>query len=179
MGSAVSDVFAIRVTYPDGRSALRVVGDSSEVVTYTRREADKSARFLADTYPDHTFTVESVDHVCVSHERVAIVGSREYGTPENVRSYVASLPAGTLIVSGGARGVDTIAAEAALSRGLPLRVIPADWTHYGKSAGYRRNVEIVDACDRVVAFWNGTSPGTRHTIEIARKAGKSVEVIRG
>ena len=107
---------------------------------------------------------------------VAIVGSRDYPHPEHVWSYVATLPADTLVVSGGARGVDAWAAAAATRHGLQVKVYPADWERYGKSAGYRRNASIISAADRVVAFWTGTSPGTAHSIRLARQQGKPVEI---
>lgn len=109
--------------------------------------------------------------------KVAIVGSRVWPNPEQIRAFVATLPENTIVVSGGARGVDSIAENAARRRGLSCHVIFADWDKHGKSAGYRRNVQVVEACDRVVAFWDGRSPGTKHTIDIATKAGKPVDVI--
>ena len=63
---------------------------------------------------------------------VAIVGSRDYPHPEHVWSYVATLPADTVVVSGGARGVDSWAAAAATHHGLQVRVYPADWRRYGE-----------------------------------------------
>ena len=82
---------------------------------------------------------------------VAIVGSRDYPHPEHIWSYVATLPADTVVVSGGARGVDSWAAAAATHHGLQVRVYPADWNRYGKSAGYRRNASIISGADR--ALW--------------------------
>jgi predicted Rossmann fold nucleotide-binding protein DprA/Smf involved in DNA uptake len=114
-------------------------------------------------------------------ERVAIVGSRNYAREDAVRSYVAALPAGTIVISGGARGVDTWAEDAAESCGLIRILVLAAWmTRIGTRdyrAGKARNPIIVELAERVVAFWDGRSPGTAHTIETARKAGKPVEVI--
>lgn len=109
--------------------------------------------------------------------RIAIVGSREYPDWNQVREYVESLPYLATVISGGARGVDRMAAETARRRGMNVVEYPADWERYGKSAGYRRNQTIVDNADRIVAFWDGKSPGTKHTIDIAERAGKPVEVI--
>ena len=81
------------------------------------------------------------------------------------------------IVSGGARGADSLAEKYAAEKGIPITVVPAEWDKYGKSAGYRRNVQIVAESDEVVAFWDGESKGTQHTIDIAGKAGKKVSVI--
>ena len=108
--------------------------------------------------------------------RVAIVGSRNYSDPERVRAYVRKLPPNTVVVSGGARGVDTWAVEEAKLHLFETVVFPADWNKWGKSAGYVRNITIVENADRVVAFWDGGSRGTMHTIRLAHKYKKPVEV---
>ena len=119
------------------------------------------------------------------YEYVAIVGSRDYPRMENVHSYIASAKLNvpgdgtvrTVIVSGGARGVDSVAVAFAAAHGIPAIEIPANWNIDGKAAGFIRNAIIVDLADRVVAFWDGKSNGTKHTIGLARRAGKPVEVI--
>jgi hypothetical protein len=109
--------------------------------------------------------------------RVAIVGSRDYPHRARVKQYVVLLPSDTIVVSGGARGPDTWAVEAATARGMYPLVYRADWENLGRRAGFMRNQQIVETADRIVAFWDGESKGTKHTIDLARKAGKSVEVI--
>ncbi len=59
---------------------------------------------------------------------------------------------------------------------LPYVEHPADWKRLGKRAGFARNQTIVDDCDEVLAWWDGKSRGTAHTIGMARKAGKPVTV---
>lgn len=108
--------------------------------------------------------------------RVAIVGSRDYRNRTAVVNYVCDLPDGTVVVSGGARGVDSLAVKMAEECGLSFVVFYADWS-LGKKAGPLRNQKIVDHADMVVAFHDGVSRGTRSTIELARKAGKPVTVI--
>lgn len=108
---------------------------------------------------------------------VAIVGSRDFPDLDAVRRYVCALPPGTVVVSGGARGVDRVAEDEARSRGLVVQVYPADWQKYGRRAGAVRNKLIVDRCTRVVAFWDGASPGTQITIRMAKAAGKPVEIV--
>lgn len=110
--------------------------------------------------------------------KVCICGSRDFRDLTLVHDYIAKLPAGTIIISGGARGVDQAAEAAAKALGFDSEVFPAHWDTEGKAAGFRRNTRMVIACDRVVAFWDGTSRGTKHTIEQAAFFQKPVEIIR-
>jgi hypothetical protein len=96
--------------------------------------------------------------------RVAIVGSQEYSRLDLVRDYVAQLPAGCVIVSGGAQGVDAMVEEAALAMGLATLIFSADWADLGQNAGLVRNAEIVANADRLVSFWDGASPGTANLV---------------
>ncbi|EPZ47608.1 SLOG family protein [Alicyclobacillus acidoterrestris] len=109
---------------------------------------------------------------------IAIVGSRNYPNQDDIFWYINSLPIEDVVVSGGARGVDSYAETFARQRGMTVKVFHADWDKYGKSAGYRRNVDIVNYADKVVAFWDGKSKGTKHTIDIARKCGKPVDIYK-
>ena len=109
---------------------------------------------------------------------IAIVGSREWKDTKVIADFVRSLDRRrTTLVSGGARGVDSVAYNAALCEEIPIKVYPAEWGLHGRSAGMIRNQKIVDDCDVLVAFWNG-SPGTRDSIQKAYKAGKPVIIIR-
>ena len=110
--------------------------------------------------------------------KVAIVGSRNFRELDKVRAYVRSLPPGTTIVTGGARGVDNVAETTAKIFGYPVEVFLPDWNKHGKSAGFVRNNLIVCAADRVVAFWDGESKGTKHSIKLAEQFKKPLEIIR-
>jgi predicted Rossmann-fold nucleotide-binding protein len=107
---------------------------------------------------------------------IAIVGSRDFPNLELVKRFVEDLDDGTVIVTGGARGVDQAAEEAALPLGFTVQVIRADWSRYGRGAGMIRNTQIVKVSDEVVAFWDGESHGTEDTINKFRKAGKAVAI---
>lgn len=110
-------------------------------------------------------------------EHVAIVGSRGYSSEQQVRRYVAALAEDTVIVSGGARGVDTWALDEARRRGMRVVLHRPDWGRYGKRAGFVRNSLIVRDCDRCVAFWDGQSRGTMDTVRKCEESGKPVEVL--
>lgn len=109
--------------------------------------------------------------------KVAIVGSRQYTNLRKVQLYVANLPKDTIVISGGAPGVDRIAEAAAKRLGLEVKIFPAQWDVHGNMAALMRNSQIVAECDRLVAFWDLKSHGTRDSLDKARKAGKPIEVI--
>lgn len=73
------------------------------------------------------------------------------------------------IVSGTARGADRLGEQFAKKCGLKITRFPADWDQYGKSAGYIRNEQMAKYGDILFAFWDGTSKGTKHMIDLARK----------
>jgi hypothetical protein len=109
--------------------------------------------------------------------KVAIVGSRHFPEMERVRDYVMALPAGTTVVTGGASGVDAAAGDAARERSLGLlQLRPRFEETTDPGASGRRNQELVDAADILVAFWDGQSSGTRRTVDRAIESGREVHV---
>ncbi len=82
----------------------------------------------------------------------------------------------TEIVSGGARGVDKLGEQFADRWNIPLKIFPANWELHGKSAGYKRNAEMAAYADGLIALWDGESKGTKHMIDLARKAGLQVYI---
>ena len=107
--------------------------------------------------------------------RVAVVGSRQLKV-DNLEKFLPSDV--TEIVSGGARGVDTSAADYAKRNGLKLTVFLPDYNQYGRSAPIRRNVDIINNSDLVLAFWDGASRGTRFVIEYCRKHNVPVRIFK-
>jgi len=105
--------------------------------------------------------------------KVAVIGSRGI-TQVDLEKY---LPENTTeIVSGGARGVDTCAREYAVAHGLLLTEFLPDYEHFGRGAPLRRNIEIINYADIVLAFWDGKSRGTSFVIENCKKRNKEVRV---
>lgn len=82
------------------------------------------------------------------------------------------------LVCGMARGADMLAYSLWANNRMPIHNFPADWNTHGKSAGYRRNVEMGNFADAAICFWDGVSKGTKHMIDIMEKLGKPVYVIR-
>lgn len=105
--------------------------------------------------------------------KIAIAGSRTIQSID-LAPYVSE---GDEIVSGGAKGVDSLAAAYARAHGLKLTEFLPDYARYGRGAPIKRNYEIVDYADRVVVFWDGQSRGTLSVIKYAEKAGKPCEVV--
>ena len=105
--------------------------------------------------------------------KIAVIGSRNV-TVADIGRYISE---GEEIVSGGAVGVDSCAAEYAKENGLKLTVFLPQYERYGRAAPIVRNKEIVDYSDRIVAFWDGSSKGTLSVIKYAEKTGKQCEII--
>lgn len=80
------------------------------------------------------------------------------------------------IISGGARGVDSLGEKYALDNGITVSRFNAQWDVYGKSAGYRRNGEMAIYGDCLIAIWDGQSKGTKHMINMMRNMGKPVYI---
>jgi hypothetical protein len=107
--------------------------------------------------------------------KLAIVGSRKFMLLGKVWTYIRTLPKDTVVVTGGAKGVDRTAETAALALGLKVEVFLPDWEKFGKGAGFARNAQIVNAADKLVAFWDGESKGTLNSIALAKQQNKLLE----
>ena len=109
--------------------------------------------------------------------KIAVVGSRgweDYGRLEGV---LDKYPASEL-VSGAAQGADRLAEVYAIKRRITITIYEPNMTGgYDVREYHKRNQNIVENCDKLVAFWDGKSAGTRGTIERARRAGKLLEVV--
>ena len=113
--------------------------------------------------------------------KLGIVGSRTFNDYDfMVETIEQNLDVNkiTTIVSGGALGADSLAAQFAEDYGLELEVYRPDWKEYGKAAGMIRNSDIVKASDGIIAFWDGKSKGANDSIKKARKQEKLIAVAR-
>lgn len=111
--------------------------------------------------------------------KVLICGSRRINDPALVAKAVAeSGMSPTHIVSGGARGIDTLARLYAHSNDIEFSEYLADWKGQGRRAGFLRNITMVDTVEAVIAVWDGESRGTKHSIDYATSQGKPVFVLR-
>lgn len=79
------------------------------------------------------------------------------------------------IVSGAARGVDTLAVEFAKLWEIPYKTFPANWNKFGKAAGHIRNGEMADYADGLILIWDGLSRGSSDMLNQAKKKGLKIE----
>ncbi len=119
--------------------------------------------------------------------KLAIVGGRDYKDFDTLKKTIYRYFFGKeennkdlflfdTIVSGAASGVDSLSARFAIENGINLVEFPADWEKWGKAAGPIRNEKIIEVSDVVLAIWDGKSPGTRSSIDIARKLKKTTVI---
>lgn len=108
---------------------------------------------------------------------IAIVGSRTFTDIDLIRSSLEGIdPKYHKIISGGAKGADTLAKIVANELGFEFEEFPADWDKYGKQAGPIRNSMLVELSQYVFAFWDGKSRGTMDTVLKAIRADKFVQL---
>ncbi len=109
--------------------------------------------------------------------KVLVTGSRSWKDFTRIKEVIDALPDDAEIIHGAARGADSIAGGIAAARGLKVTAYPANWKRYGKLAGPIRNDQMLAlGPELVLAFWNGYSTGTLHTINGARTLGIEVRV---
>lgn len=125
--------------------------------------------------------------------RVLVCGGRDFGLNADERYHIIHmldkfaqsnsvfydpidnwLPSDIHIISGLAKGVDSIAVDWAVMNYVSWTGYPADWETYGRKAGVLRNIQMLEEGkpDVVLAFPGGR--GTEHMKKIARKAGIKV-----
>lgn len=104
--------------------------------------------------------------------KVAVIGGREFKDYDRVKRILDLYPI-TVIVSGGAKGADSLGEKYADEKNLKKEIYHPDWDLFGKSAGFLRNTTIIENCDMVVAFWDGASKGTKDSLDKAQKLKKT------
>ena len=105
--------------------------------------------------------------------KVAVIGSRNL-VVQDLGKY---LPEETMeIVSGGAIGIDTCARKYALANGLKLTEFLPEYNRYGRGAPLKRNLQIIEYADCVLAFWDGQSRGTKFVIQHCKEQNKPIRV---
>jgi YspA, cpYpsA-related SLOG family len=80
------------------------------------------------------------------------------------------------IVSGKAKGADTLGEQYAKANNFSLKEFPADWS-IGESAGYLRNKDMAEYADACICFWDGKSKGTKQMIDLAKEKGIPLRIV--
>jgi len=113
--------------------------------------------------------------------KIIIAGSRnfkDFDLLEDKCDFYIGTGKAVCIVSGTARGADQLGERYADKSGYIIERHPANWSKHGKRAGYIRNEEMAKTADCLIAFWDGKSRGTKHMIDIARREGLRIRVVR-
>jgi hypothetical protein len=111
--------------------------------------------------------------------KLIIAGSRTFADYQLLCQTLApERPHITQVLTGGARGADQLGYRWAWKHAIRHQLFRAEWERFGKSAGVRRNAQMAQDGDVLIAFWDGQSPGTRHMISYMQQLGKPVVVIR-
>lgn len=105
--------------------------------------------------------------------KVAIVGSREFYDYAFMKKVLDTrLDKIALIISGGAKGADTLAQRYAKENGIPIHIYYPKYRQFGRGAPYKRNVIIANLAERMIAFGYPDSKGTRHVVDKMKDLGK-------
>lgn len=103
---------------------------------------------------------------------VLVTGSRSIADID-ISKYLKNID---VLLTGGAKGVDSLAISNAQKQGIKHIEILPNYNKYKRAAPVIRDEEMVRMCDRVVAIWDGKSKGTKHTIDFAKKHGKPIDI---
>lgn len=82
----------------------------------------------------------------------------------------------SIVVSGGANGVDSLGERWAKENGKDVKLFPARWNLYGRAAGMVRNRKMVEYADAAIFLWDGESKGTQNCIMLAQARNLKVYV---
>jgi len=108
--------------------------------------------------------------------RVAVIGSRTFNDYDEVKGVLSTLKI-TLLISGGAKGADSLGEKYAKENNIETKIFYPDWNKHGKKAGFLRNSDIVNEAELIVAFWDKSSKGTKDSLDKALKLNKRVLII--
>jgi hypothetical protein len=109
--------------------------------------------------------------------KLAVIGSKEFHDFQQLATEIEKENSLTKIISGAAPGADSLARRYAIQNNVPLLEFPPEFANYGAQAKQIRDRQIVNHCDKVLAFWDGICQGTKYTIDYARQHNVPVRVV--
>lgn len=114
--------------------------------------------------------------------KVIIAGGRDFDNYDLLKTkldkILSNISDEIIIVSGKARGADSLGERYAREKGYKIAEFPAQWDKFGKRAGYLRNEEMAKYSDACVCFWDGQSKGTKHMIDLSTKHNLKLRVVK-
>lgn len=151
---------------------------NSGIKIYHQKNTVPYANYVPGKYYASPYEVK------INYKNIAVVGSRDFTDYLSIECMVGqyiyeecwNLPEGITIVSGGAKGADTLAEKFADEYKCRKIIFLPDWESHGKSAGPIRNRSIIANADVIFAFQKNKSKGTQHSINIAKELGKELYV---
>jgi len=82
------------------------------------------------------------------------------------------------IVSGAYyKGADLLGEKYAAEKEFQLIKFPADWKQFDKAAGPKRNEQMANDADALIAFWDGKSKGTKNMIDQAIVSNLKIRIV--
>lgn len=116
-----------------------------------------------------------------NYTKVIIAGGRDFDNYEYLKEVCLDILKdidNVCIVSGKAKGADSLGEQFAKEHAYMIESYPADWNRYGKTAGFIRNEEMAKTAAILIAFWDGKSHGTKHMINTAKLYNLRINIIK-
>jgi len=114
--------------------------------------------------------------------KVIISGSRDFNNFNQLVYYADKClknkkDCRIIIITSDSKGTDRLAEMYAFHRHYELVKVPTNWVRWHKAAAFKRNVEMAEKANALIAFWDGKSKGTSHLIEVMRGFSKPRRII--
>lgn len=118
--------------------------------------------------------------------KVIIAGSREFDNYDMLKEKCDKILSRKVnegeeivIVSGAAKGADTLGEKYAEEKGYKIERYPANWDKYGKRAGYLRNKKMAEVSNACIVFLSSKAEnkGSKMMISIATEEKLLIRVI--
>ena len=142
-------------------------------------EAEKQRLYMKTSVTKESYLSEKYLNDYQEASRVIIAGGRDFNDYEYMSTKLNELfkdqnlfnNKAIKVISGMAKGADTLGIQYADEHKLTKILFPANWKEYPRIAGFLRNNDMLSIATHLIAFWNGESSGTKHMIEIAQEKG--------
>ena len=114
--------------------------------------------------------------------KLIIAGGRDFNNynllKKEILNIIKDLKGQIIIISGTAKGADSLGEIFAKEFQLKIERYPAQWCTHGRSAGFQRNKIMAKNADILIAFWDGSSRGTANMIQIAKMQKLIIHIIK-